>query len=458
MLWLESSGAHHRRRPPLIAAAVLLATLTTTARPAAAVGSAQVFLATPGLPVSFGDDIQSDGGAFIFRALLFATLLYLSGYGDPSICYALEVTNPLEDDEDVNGNPTGNVFFNVDMPIAPLDSNTVRAKLTIELADTNDDGIAYLKHRAGFSEFQRAFLVNGPSGTPLGVALGVADITEPGVYEFETGTTSPISGPTTPPNESAITSLITTFILSPGDTVLLRGQIVQDDGSGAPVCEIPGQPSITGCSYPTAIIGTSDKDVLNGTADDDVLCGGDGNDRINGKGGNDRIYGGAGKDSISGGAGRDLIFGEEGDDLICGDFFAGPPARTVGSDAAACVGDGSAASFDDRINGGDGKDFIGGGPGPDVIRGGPGNDRIAGGPGRDRLIGEDGDDRLAGGDGRDLLRGDAGADELYGEPGMDELLADDGAADTVVNGGAGNDVATIDAGLDPTIGVETIAP
>lgn len=432
----------------LLVALSLCVLLTASVRPAAAVGVAKVFLTTPALPISFSDDIQSDGGAIVFRLILLGTLLYLTGFFDPSLCYALEVTNPHEEE--------GSVFFNVDVPIPPLGANTVRAKLIIELADTNGDGTAFLKHRAGFSEFQRAFLVDGPSGTPLGIALGVADITSPGTYELEVGTTSPIAGPTTATD--AKTSLITTFILSPGDTVLLRGQIVQDDGSGAPVCEIPAIDSITGCSYPTAIIGTADKDVLNGTPDDDVLCGGDGNDRINGKGGDDRIFGGAGKDFISGGAGRDVIHAEEGDDLVCGDFFAGPADRTVGTDAGACVGDASGASFDDRIDGGEGKDFIGGGPGRDVIRGGTGNDRVAGGPGRDRLLGEDGDDRLAGGEGGDLLRGDAGVDELYGEQGKDELQANDGEADAVVSGGAGGDTAAIDVGLDPTTSVETVLP
>lgn len=441
----------HRRRAAFAAAAFVLALLTATARPATAGEVLKAFLTSPGLPISFSKDVQPDLGAYFARLLLATTLLYFNAFGDPSICYALEVTNPLEDEDD-----GGNVFFNVDMPIAALGANTVRAKLIIELADTNGDGTAFLKHRAGFSEFQRAFLVDGPSGTPLGIALGVADITAPGVYELEVGTTSPIAGPTTATD--ATTSLITTFILSPGDTVLLRGQIVQDDGSGAPVCEIPGIESITGCSYPTAIIGTQDKDVLNGTPGDDILCGGDGNDRIKGKGGDDRIFGGFGKDFVSGGAGRDMIQAEEGDDIVCGDFFAGPADRTVGTDAAACVGDASGASFDDRIDGGEGKDFIGGGPGRDVIRGGPGNDRIAGGPGRDRILGEDGNDRLAGGEGGDLLRGDAGVDELYGEPGKDELLADDGEADAVVSGGAGEDTATIDPALDPTTSVETVLP
>lgn len=415
-----------------------------------------VFMTAPGLPASIGENAPPTFGTYYKRMIYFTALLALSGVGDPSICYGLEVTNPLEEEEDEFGNPTGNVFLNIDMPIAALGANTVRASLTIELADTNGDGTAFLRHRAGFSEFQRASLVNGPGGTPLGVALGVSDIEAPGTYELEVGTSTPIAGPTS--TMPATTSLITTFILSPGDTVLMRGQVVQDDGSGAPVCEIPGQPSITGCSYPTAIIGTADKDVLDGTDGDDILCGGDGNDRINGRGGNDRIYGGDGKDFISGGAGRDVIYGEGGDDVICGDVFAGPPDRSVGSDPTACVGDGSSSSFDDRIVGGEGNDYIGGGPGPDVVRGGPGDDRIAGGPGRDRLLGEDGDDRLAGGVGKDFLRGDAGTDELYGEQGKDNLVANDGTADAVVNGGAGKDTATIDVGLDVTIGVETILP
>lgn len=444
-------GCPNRRRRRATFAAAVCALALVAARPATAGEVTEVFLTSPGLPTSFSRDVQPDLRAYFARLLLATTLLYFNAFGDPSICYALEVTNPLEDEDD-----GGNVFFNIDMPIAPLGANTVRAKLIIELADTNGDGTAFLKHRAGFSEFQRAFLVEGPSGTPLGIALGVADITAPGIYELEVGTTSPIAGPTTAID--AKTSLITTFILSPGDTVLLRGQIVQDDGSGAPVCEIPAIESITGCSYPTAIIGTADKDVLNGTPGDDILCGGDGNDRINGKGGDDRIFGGAGKDFISGGAGRDVIQAEEGDDLVCGDFFAGPADRTVGTDAGACVGDASGASFDDRIDGGEGKDFIGGGPGRDVIRGGTGNDRVAGGPGRDRLLGEDGDDRLAGGEGGDLLRGDAGVDEIHGEQGKDELQANDGEADAAVSGGAGGDTAAIDAGLDPTTSVETVLP
>lgn len=445
--------ARRLRRVAIAGAALLLlaATGPGAARVATAALPLEYNLAAPGLQQSVGGILPVGAGGLYVGTLLYLTAaVAIEGFGDPSLCYRLEVTRPV-------GADFGDVFFDVDLPIAPLQANAVSATLSIELVDTNGDGMASLTHRAGFTEFQRGFLVQGPNGTSLGVHLGIPDLTAPGLYEFEAGISTPIAGPTT--SEAATTSLVTTFILSPGDTVLVRGKIVQDDGSGAPVCEIPGPPSITGCSHPDAILGTPDGDILDGTPGDDVICGGDGNDRIDGRGGDDRIFGGPGRDFIAGGAGRDIVYGEAGDDVICGDLFVGAPDKSVGTDAAACVGDASGSSYDDRIDGGTGKDFIGGGPGPDVIRGGPDNDRLAGGPGRDRLLGEEGNDRLAGGAGKDVLRGDDGADELRGEGGHDDLRADDGAADALVDGGPGNDTAVIDPGVDVTVvGVETVLP
>jgi len=395
-------------------------------------------------------------GSFLLEVAIAGARIVVFARGDPSICYSAEVHNSLTEAEDEFGNPTGNVFLSWDMPIAPLGANSVRATLEVELVDANQDGVAYMTHRAGFAEFQRAFLVQGASGESLGVHLGLPDLTAPGVYAFEAGFETPIAGPTSA--EAAVTSLISTFILSPGDTVLLRGKVVQDDGSGTPECEIPGPDFVTGCSEPGAILGTDEADVLEGTPGDDVICGGAGNDRIDGKGGNDRIFGGLGRDSISGGAGRDFIYGEDGNDVLCGDAFAGAPGRDVGTDPAACVSGGPGGA-NDTIDGGPGDDAIGGGPGADRLRGGPGDDKIAGGAGRDRLFGEEGRDRLAGGAGRDQLRGGAGADRMLGDEGDDKIIARDGVADLAIDGGDGDDRARIDAGLDPApSGVERLLP
>jgi Ca2+-binding RTX toxin-like protein len=323
--------------------------------------------------------------------------------------------------------------------------------LEIDLEDTNGDGMASMLHRPGFPGFQRAYSFDGQSSTPA-YDLGLTDIVAPGFYGFEL---TPTAGAT---SGAGTTSLFANFILSPGDTALVRGKFVQDTGTGEPECELPGLAFITGCSDPDAILGTEENDTLVGTPGDDIICGGDGNDRIDGMGGNDRLFGGWGRDSISGGAGRDLIHGGPGNDFLCGDAFVGTPGRSVGTDPTKCVR-GGPGSANDEVNGDDGRDSIGGGPGGDQLHGGPGNDKMAGGAGRDRLYGEEGNDRLAGGDDDDRLEGTGGRDRLFGELGDDRLLANDGAKDRLIDGGDGEDSARIDSGVDPApVGVETILP
>jgi Ca2+-binding RTX toxin-like protein len=405
-----------------------------------------VDLETPDDPVGTRTRFAARNGDLYEAERAIPGLTYaFTGFGDPSTCYRLEATNTTSD--------PGVVAFEFFLPIHDLGPNQLTARLDVELVDSNDDGDASMLHRPGVTYFQSMSTFVRITPPALRVDLGFTDLTEPGIYEFEVG---PVAGATAMSAGWATTFL--TFILSAGDTVLVRSKIVLDDGTVGPVCEVPGLPFVTGCSLPGAILGTEEPDVLDGTPGDDIICGGQGADTIDGQGGDDRIFGGPGQDVIAGGAGHDFIHGEAGNDVICGDLFAGAPGRDVGTDATACVGDGSAERFGDEVFGDGGRDFIGGGPGADVLHGGAARDRLVGGPGRDRLFGDEGADRLAGGTQHDVLDGGPDADRMLGDSGDDELLARDGIADVAVDGGAGTDSAQVDDGLDPVSSTEIFLP
>jgi Ca2+-binding RTX toxin-like protein len=128
-------------------------------------------------------------------------------------------------------------------------------------------------------------------------------------------------------------------------------------------------------------------------------------------------------------------------------------------------------TLDNRIIGGNGRDWLDGGAGNDDIRGGNGNDELTGGAGADRLSGGDGVDRVSyatsqqgvsidlaaktasggdaagdtlsgienvtGSDAGDILVGNAQANDLSGGLGNDTISG--GGGNDVIDGGAGAD-------------------
>ncbi|MBS0182663.1 MAG: putative Ig domain-containing protein [Nitrospira sp.] len=140
-----------------------------------------------------------------------------------------------------------------------------------------------------------------------------------------------------------------------------------------------------------------------------------GNDILNFEGSsatfNHQIYGGDGHDELHGGSGHDRIYGEAGCDLMIG------------------------VEGDDVMDGGGDIDLIKGGIGHDVLSGGLGNDGLDGGSGDDVLFGGDDNDVLSGESiafgatttGNDYLDGEAGDDWVLGLRGDDVLYGGTGA-------------------------------
>jgi Ca2+-binding RTX toxin-like protein len=285
-----------------------------------------------------------------------------------------------------------------------------------------------------------------------------------------------------------------------------------------------------GAPVPFELIdGGPGRDQIEGGAGDDVLAGGDDDDIILGFGGDDDVDGGAGRDDLAGldgddeldgGADGDFLFGGAGDDDLEGGAGDDDLGRTLvydvdglgsGSERAASVEDG-----DDRLDGGDGRDFLIAGPGDSrydtaeslamLLQGivdrrlqSPalnGSDRYVGGPGEDLVtyvnrdlpvsvtldgLADDGSagegdfvdpdvDRVWGGARVDelvaapagsLLFGDLGADRITGGPGPDRLSGgtDDSAdaiaghgGDDQIAGNAGDDALDGGAGADLVFG------
>ena len=158
----------------------------------------------------------------------------VNGVADPSLAYNVWITQPEEDDL-IPG------FLSVEMPITSLAGpNTVSAELTIELTDSNQDGIATLSPSHGFGGFQRAFIFEN-NGEPIfnpSWDLGSSEINAPGIYTYRM---EPQPGVIDPDADTL--RLIVRFDLSPGDTAQFKGNVIIDDGSGAPVAQIPLLPS-----------------------------------------------------------------------------------------------------------------------------------------------------------------------------------------------------------------------
>lgn len=150
---------------------------------------------------------------------------------------------------------------------------------------------------------------------------------------------------------------------------------------------------------------------------------------INGKTGDDKLTGGDKKDYIYGGHGNDEIHGRFGDDELFGEYGD----DTIYGDGGSDFISGGAGndrlygnSNDDTINGDEGDDYIEGGLGKDIIDGGSGNDTIYG----DLPNSDNGD--------ADIIRGGGGNDVIYGGDGSDVI--DGGRGNNILYGGGGDDV------------------
>jgi Ca2+-binding RTX toxin-like protein len=175
---------------------------------------------------------------------------------------------------------------------------------------------------------------------------------------------------------------------------------------------------------------------------------------------NDSLDGGPGKDVISGGAGADVIHGGAGDDTI-----NGGPGITTATDQLY-GGDGNDIIKADKadtgalLDGGAGRDELYGAWAANVMNGGDGNDYLSGGGGLDVMHGGAGDDSLKGGQAATKMYGDDGSDVLQGGTG-NELLYGGTGNDRLI-GSAGNDYLSGGAGNDtfvfaPNFGKDTVA-
>jgi Ca2+-binding RTX toxin-like protein len=132
------------------------------------------------------------------------------------------------------------------------------------------------------------------------------------------------------------------------------------------------------------------------------------------------LFGGAGDDRLKGGDERDYIEGNDGDDRI-----------SLGNGRNFGLGDAGT----DIIDGGDQRDFISGGAGPDLIHGGADRDQLQGDNGDDTIFGGTGDD--ADEDGSDLIFGGRGNDLIFGQGSKDVIFGQDG--NDTINGGSDRD-------------------
>lgn len=160
-----------------------------------------------------------------------------------------------------------------------------------------------------------------------------------------------------------------------------------------------------------------------------------GDDTLNSEGGVvDHINGNAGSDTIHSGAGNDLAAG----DMVGAEWTFVDGKWVFDPAALPAAGSGTAPSYNDVIDAGDGDDVVLGNGGEDVLSGGAGDDTVNAGTGRDTVDGgsgddllnlEAGDDHAQGGMGADTINAGSGNDLVYGDVMGDSLLSGgDGAA------------------------------
>ena len=175
---------------------------------------------------------------------------------------------------------------------------------------------------------------------------------------------------------------------------------------------------------------------------------------------NDTLEGGPGKDDIKGGAGADVIHGGDGDDTIDGGFGITTATEQLYGDAGNDIIKAGKGDTGALLDGGAGRDQLYGGWAANVINGGDDNDYLSSGGGADIMHGGAGNDSFKGGSAAAQMFGDDGNDTFAGGPG-DEFLYG-GSGDDRLTGGAGNDILSGGTGSDtfvfgPGFGKDTIA-
>jgi len=189
---------------------------------------------------------------------------------------------------------------------------------------------------------------------------------------------------------------------------------------------------IVGSKSSETLIGTASNDVINALMDGggggDVLRGGAGDDRLMSDGGGDTIYGGAGIDTA------DLRLQNMASGVFI-DIAAQLAATSNNLNALYDIGDGSVKlNSIERL-------FFYGGSGDDVVYGGNYNDRLDGGLGKDVLFGGAGDDQLFGHNGNLVLDAGTGNDVITVDGYVKTINGGEGVDKLYINGTAGFDAA-----------------
>jgi hypothetical protein len=168
--------------------------------------------------------------------------VYVTGYCDPWVGYNVEFNNSSDEDEFIG--------FTIEMPVTEVDANVVSSQLTIDLIDANNDGQASLVRALSSESLQRAYLfsTSDESIPAPNWDLGLEDLASPGSYLYEM---PPSPGPVNTGLDTL--SILNRFLLSPGDTVQLRGLLVIDDGTETPTPEIPPLPQEAGGPFSVVI-------------------------------------------------------------------------------------------------------------------------------------------------------------------------------------------------------------
>ena len=304
---------------------------------------------------------------------------------------------------------------------------------------------------------------------PTSVSISTLDLTLPGGFAYQPGTTSgALTVDPTPTGPGALTLRWSGGFSVPalGDAVVrLKARAASQLGdhfasarafpadnaftipATGPTARITvegADPSAASCT----ILGTEGPDVLQGTPGADVICGFGGDDRLFGADGADQLWGGPGDDRLDGGAGADALRGGDGADVLDGGLGGDLLVGGGGIDTLTYASRGQPVTV--TLGSGTGNDGAAGegdtaGSDIEIVRGGSGADDLTGGLGADELYGRGGDDRLTGGHGA--------GDLLDGGDGSDTLVDDDGQIDVLICGG-GIDAFAADV-LDRIVGCET---
>ncbi|MCA9259785.1 MAG: hypothetical protein KDA61_11325 [Planctomycetales bacterium] len=200
--------------------------------------------------------------------------VHITGNSDPWIAFNTQFYNSSSEEEFV--------FVGLEMPLSEFGVNMVSSELTIELFDTSGDGLASLTRSNPASMIVESNLAAESDNSLLGPiwGLGSQDLTAAGTYQFNM--------PATPgPVNSALDRLDvhSSFFLSPGDTIHLRGLVFIDDGAEGSLPaiprleDIPDQPFYSVINSPNWIIG--DNDWLGAQTQLNVAEGGEIGDRFN---------------------------------------------------------------------------------------------------------------------------------------------------------------------------------